>query len=297
MSPLPYAGETLSLLAGLCWAAAVVLYRRSRADEDAVGFNVVKCVIAVALFLATLLATGTPFVPDVAPEVWVRLVASGVLGIALADTLFFLALARTGAGLIAIVDTAYSPAVIVLSAAYLGERMGPVALAGAALVVAALVVGSHGRPIAGHTRRDVVVGVLLGTLAVVCMAVAIVIAKPVLAGTPVLWATAVRIAAGSAGMLPLLLVPRWRAEIGRSFRLGARWRLAFPGVVLGAYGSMILWIAGFKYTEASASSVLNQLSTLFIAVFAAMFLGEPMGRRRIAALALAMAGALLVILR
>ena len=66
-------GELLSLTAGLCWAAAVVLYRKSRADESAVGFNFVKCVIACALFALTLLVTGTRFVPDVPAEAWVRL--------------------------------------------------------------------------------------------------------------------------------------------------------------------------------------------------------------------------------
>jgi drug/metabolite transporter (DMT)-like permease len=293
----PLAGEILSLCAGLAWAAAVVLYRRSRVDEDAVGFNVVKSVIAAGLFAATLLVTGTPFVPDRPLSHWLLLAASGLLGIALADTLLFLALARTGAGLIAIVDTAYSPAVILLSAVLLAERMGTIALFGAALVVVALIVGSTGRPTAGHTRRDVVIGILLGTVAVVCMAVAIVIAKPVLDTSPVLWATAVRVGAGTLGLLPLALVRGWRAEIVRSLRLGDRWRLAFPGIVLGAYGSMILWVAGMKFTLASVASVLNQLSTIFIAVFAYLFLKEPMGRRRLLALALAMAGAVIVILR
>lgn len=295
---MPFPGEIFSTLAALAWAFAIVFYRKGRVDDEPVGFNLVKCLVAAPLFLLTLALTGTPFLPDCPAADWARLVLSGLIGISLADTLFFIALAKMGAGLMAIVDAAYAPSVILLSAAFLGERMGWVALAGAALVVAALLVGSRGRPVEGHTRKDVVTGVVIGTLAVVSMGVAIVVAKPALARTPVLWATAVRVCAATIGLLPLALVPRWRAEMGRSLCMGRRrWAWAAPGVLLGAYGSMILWVAGMKFTLASVASVLNQLSTIFIALFAALFLHEPMGSRRITALVLAVLGALLVVVR
>lgn len=296
-APMPFLGEIFSTLAALAWAFAIVFYRKGRVDDEPVGFNLVKCFVAAPLFLLTLVVTGTPFVPDCAPSDWVRLAVSGLIGISLADTLFFIALAKMGAGLMAIVDAAYAPSVILLSAAFLGERMGWVALAGAALVIAAMLVGSRGRPVEGHTRKDVVAGIAIGALAVVAMGVAIVIAKPALDRTPVLWATAVRVSAATIGLLPLALVPRWRAEMGRVVGMGRRWAWAFPGILLGAYGSMILWVAGMKFTLASVASVLNQLSTIFIALFAALFLHEPMGPRRITALVLAVLGALLVVVR
>ncbi|MBN1593963.1 MAG: EamA family transporter, partial [Candidatus Coatesbacteria bacterium] len=55
------------------------------------------------------------------------------------------------------------------------------------------------------------------------------------------------------------------------------------------------WVAGMKYTQISTAAILNQLSLLFIFVFAYFFLKEPMTPRRIFALILAFVGAAIVV--
>jgi drug/metabolite transporter (DMT)-like permease len=57
---------------------------------------------------------------------------------------------------------------------------------------------------------------------------------------------------------------------------------------------MTAWLGGFKYTLASVSAILNQLSTIFLFVLAAIFLKEPLTPRRTIAVAMAVIGALLV---
>ena len=55
-----------------------------------------------------------------------ELVVSGLLGIAIADTLVFMALRRLGAALLAIVDCIYAPTVILLSVMVLDVAEGQI---------------------------------------------------------------------------------------------------------------------------------------------------------------------------
>jgi len=57
---------------------------------------------------------------------------------------------------------------------------------------------------------------------------------------------------------------------------------------------MVLWIAGMKYISASKASILNQTSTIFVPLLAAVFLGEKLTSHRILAVLLGFAGAVVV---
>ena len=294
---IPFIGETLSLASALAWAAAVVLYRKSRADESALALNVFKSAVAVALLAGTIAAAQAPFVPDQPFGTWARLAVSGMIGISLADTLFFLALSRIGAGMAAVVDAFYAPSVVVLSFVFLDERLGALGLLGALMIVGAILVGAAGAPARGRERRDVVIGFVLGTVAILCMAASIVMVKGVLDGAPVLWASSVRVFFGGVGLLPALAARSVRRETARLLRPDRSWRFTIPAAALGNYFAMVAWIGGTKYTAASAAAILNQTSTVFIFLFAAVFLKEALTRRRAAALTLAFGGAALVVLR
>ena len=58
---------------------------------------------------------------------------------------------------------------------------------------------------------------------------------------------------------------------------------------------MWAWLNGFALTSVARAAILNQLSTIWIFVLAALFLGEPLTVRRTLAVGLAMVGVLLVI--
>src|SRR5512144_658773 len=104
LRPSPSLGETLAAASGLVWAVAVVLFRISGRRVHPVGLNLAKTVLALAAMVPTLLILGEPLAPAVPAATIGLLLLSGVLGIAVSDTLFFSALNRLGAGLTAIVD-------------------------------------------------------------------------------------------------------------------------------------------------------------------------------------------------
>src|SRR5688500_8689737 len=105
--PFPYAGEVCALLAPLCWAVAVLFYRRAANQAAPVAMTLFKNTLAVVLLGITMVAVGDGVPPDRTAGDWARLVVGGVLGLAVADTMLFEALRRIGAARMAVVDTIY----------------------------------------------------------------------------------------------------------------------------------------------------------------------------------------------
>ncbi len=286
-------GEVLALLSGLVWAVAVVLFRVSGRKVHPIGLNLFKNVLAMAVMAPTMAVLGQPFLPDVPLATIGLLLLSGFLGIAVSDTLFFHSLNRLGASLVAIIDCFYSPFVIVMSFVMLGERLSVWQLIGAALVVSAVLTVSREKREARTDGRNLVLGVIFGVLAMFFVALGIVMVKPVLDEVPLLWATLVRLVGGA---VPLgLTVPflHGRRDIVRPLLVPANWKATVPASFFGSYLSLVLWMGGMKYAQASVAAVLNQLNTIFIVIIAAIFLKERLTGWKIAAVVIAFAGAYL----
>lgn len=289
-------GQACALLAAVTWAAALILYRRCGQSVTPMALNLFKnCVGLVCLGLTLLVVAGRGAWPaDVHAEDLRLLIISGAIGIAMADTIFFYSLNLIGVGLLAIVECLYTPFVILFSWLLLEERLAAHHWLGIALVLGAVLLSSrHG---AGRTTlARGVAGVVLGALSMGLMALGIVVAKPALERYPLVWATLLRLAAGTAILAPLVFVLGHRASVAVAFRPSSLWRLSVPASVLSTYLCLLFWIAGFKYTWASVAAVLNQTSTIFALLLASVFLGEPLTVRKLAAAAVAFAGVALVV--
>lgn len=291
-------GEALSLGCALAWGISVILFKRSE-KVSALSVNLFKNVSATVLLGLTMLALGSHIPADRSAADWARIVASGVLGLAVADTLFLESLRRLGAGMMAILDCVYAPLVALFSVVMLNETLSPGFLVGAALVVGGLFAATTGGAElreASRVAREHTGAVLLGLSSIAIMAFAVVLAKPVLDRSELVETTFMRLAAGSAALLPWVLLRRDRREILRVFVPQPVWRHLVPAALLGTYVSMLLWLGGVKYTSASVASVLNQLSVVFTLVLARVVLHEHLSLRRIVGGAACLAGAMVVLL-
>ena len=293
-----FLGEAFALASPLAWSFAVILFRKAGEVVPPIALNTFKNVLAMALFGATFLVWeawfGDAGPAEASPRDYALLLASGAIGIAVADTLLLACLNRVGAGRQAIVNTAYSPPIILLSYFFLGERLSPIQLVGVGAILSAVLIVGMGKSEPGGTRRELVVGVLLGVGACLCQAVSIVMVKPSMESWPLLWTTSWRMAGGVAGsLLALPFVPNARRAMGTLANRRA-WKTMVPAAVIGTYLSLLFWLGGFKYTSASKASALNQTATLFTFVLAVLLLKEPVTPRRLTGLALGFAGVLLV---
>jgi drug/metabolite transporter (DMT)-like permease len=294
MLEIPRFGEVLSVTTAFVWSLAVILFKKSGERVHPIALNMFKDVLALVLFVPTIYLTGGTLFRSAPAADYGWLLLSGVLGIGLGDTLFFASLNRLGAGLTAIVDATYSPFIVLFAFGLLGERLSALQLLGMLLVITAVVLASYHHPRAHLPRRALLAGIAYGLLAMSTVALAIVIAKPALTESPVIWATTVRQVATLAVMLPAALLHPQRRRLLGVFRPAPNWRFSLPGTLLGSCLALLLWIAGMKYTQVGAAAILNQTSTIFVLILATLFLRERFTGVKLAAALLAVAGIVLV---
>lgn len=287
-------GNILALTCALLWAVAVILFKQAGDSIRPLSLNWYKTALTALCLLPVLFIQG---LGGISNTDLVAVLASGVLGIALSDTLFFVALDRLGASLTAIVDCCYAPCVMLASWIMLGQGPRLAQVGGALCVVAAvLVVAFEGGHVHAHIdRRRLVTGFLAGVAAMALMGVSIALMQPVLGRTSLLVVTELRILAALAVLTPAMLLSPDRRALFTSLIGHGAWRHALPGSIIGNVLAMTIWVAAFKYTSVNSAAILNQVNTIFVVLLATWFLREPFSRRRLAGTALAFSGAVMVL--
>jgi len=296
-----YLGEILSTLTAVVWALAVVLFRRAGNFMPPLALNLFKGWIGLVLAVATHVLTGGGWLPGRNPgeiQDAAVLFLSGIIGIGMADTLFFMALNRLGASRLAIVDCSYSPFVMFFSFLLLREPVSMWLPVAAVLMGVAIVAGTwEPRAFDPDAWRREKGGIAIATVAVVLMAFAIVLAKPILDRSPVWWSLSWRLGGGVSFLLAQgLLLPRLRPEVRMALLPGRAWIPALLPAILGTYLAIYLWTRGIQLTYVNVASVLNQLSNVFILPLAALILKERMQARHWLAVLLGFGAGALVFL-
>jgi len=287
-------GKILALTCALLWAVAVILFKRAGESIRPLSLNWFKTALTAVLLLPILFVQGLGGLSD--PDLLVTL-ASGILGIAVSDTLFFVALDRLGASLAAIVDCFYAPFVMIASWLMLSQEPRLAQVGGGLLVIAAVLVvafdDGHAHLVAD--RRRLAVGFLAGAGAMAVMGVSISLMQPILVHGSLWVVTELRVLAALAVLTPMMLLRRDRRELFGSLVGHGAWRHALPGALLGNVLAMTIWVAAFKYTSVNSAAILNQTSTIWVVLLATWVLKEPFTGRRFLGTALAFAGAVLVL--
>lgn len=283
-------GEACSIGAALSWAGGVIVYKRLGETLPPLTLNLVKNLLVLAMIVPTVLLVHGPELPALSGSAIALAIVSGILGIAVADTLYFKALNTLGAGRMGVVGNFYSPFVIVMSFALLGERLNALQMLGFVLVSGGVFIVSSHDPQRKLPRDVLRKGALFGVAAVFLMASAIVMIKRVLEGAPLFWIVLLRLVGGVVGMVTLFVLRREAPALGARAKAPLRWPLLVLAAFLGQYVSMVLWMAGYKYTEASVAAVLNETASVFIVLLAALFLHEGLDARRIAGVTCTLSG-------
>ncbi|MDO8804688.1 MAG: DMT family transporter [Elusimicrobiota bacterium] len=288
-------GKLMALLSAVLWAGAVIFFKLAGDSVRPLALNLYKTALTAAILLPFLVFTGAPLIPPALPNSqWLAIIASGILGIAVSDTLFFACLNRIGAGMSAIVDCLYAPFVMTAAWLFLYENPSPQQLGGGALVITAVLLAAFRRSGALPPKR-IIGGILYGAASMALMAISVVLMRPALDHAPVFWVIELRLLAALAALAVLFALQKdRRQQLAPLWQKGSRF-YAFWGSILGNLIAMTLWVAAFKYTSVNSAAVLNQTSTVFVVILATVFLKEIFTRRRLAATILAIAGSLLIL--
>lgn len=291
-----YSGQIYSVLCAIIWAFAVILFKKSGEIVHPIALNLFKNFVAIILFYLTIVILGQSLLQPVPIKVYLIFVVSGVLGLAIADTLFFMCLNNIGAGRFAIVACLHSPFIITLSVMFLKETMMVLQIIGVVFIVIAVLLTMRIKNSEHISRRKLLLGILWGVLSIAINAIGVVMIKPHLNHVPLLWAIEFRLLAGFVSLLIITVFLPIRSRIFSSIKNLRGLGYSLSGTFLGTYLSLLLWLAGMKYTQASIASALNQTSSVFVFIFAALILKEKISLLRVFAILLAITGIFLVFL-
>jgi len=287
-------GELFALITAVVWAIAVILFKKSGESVHPVALNLFKNFLAIILFIPTIYIFGEVLFRKASVLDYALLLLSGMMGISLADTFYFIALNAVGASVIAIVSCLYGPFIIALSMIFLGERLAILQLLGVALIISAVIFSTYSKKESGFTKGNLIKGIFFGSLGTFINAVGVVMIKPILNTSPLVWVSTYRILGGIIGLLVILIFIKDRTKILSTLKNRQSWGFTISGSFMGAYLSMFLWLAGMKFTLTSIAAALNQTATIFIYLFAVIFLKEKFSYKIALGVILAMIGVLLV---
>lgn len=282
-------GEALALASAAAWAVGVILARQLGAHLPPLALNLLKNGLVL-----TVLAPITLFVyagqwPSLPATDLALVLASGVLGIAVADTLYFRALNELGAGRMGVIGNLYSPLVLLMGFVWLDERLGAQQWLGFGLVALGVLLVTRPSAKAARTPARTLRGVVIGMIAIALMALAIVMVKRVLEGQPLLWITTLRLSGAVAGLVLIAALPAMRRHV--AFDAGqVAWPRLVAAALVGQGLSMLCWLGGYKFTSASVAAILNESASVFLVVLAALWLREPLGRRGVIGVTLTFGG-------
>jgi len=305
LQSIPGIGEIFSATSAILWALSLVLFRRAGDSMSPSTLNLYKGTIALACLIPTMALLGIDFFPDnVTIQDWLVMLASGMAGMGIADTILFISLNKVGPGRYAIINCSFGPATILASAVFLGEPVTAALIGAAALIVAAILLSAWdpvGRMQAKAATPDpnrprLGRYYLLGVLGVVIIAVSIVAAKPILNRTDGVWGAFARLCGGLLFLVPQNLMPGNFKRTVAAFSRGPHHRHALLPSFLGAYACTVLWTLGMKYTYASVASVLCQLTNILLFPFAFLILKDRIQARQIVAVGIGIGAGLLIIL-
>ncbi len=321
-------GVIAALGASASWALGSVLFRRVGDDVSPVAMNLGKAVFALTCLGATLAWVGWQ---PVDARTMLCLAGSGLVGIAIGDTLFFSALVSLGPRL-TVLFGGTGPILTVLAAiSVLHERVswtagvGIVAtLTGMSLAtwgslrreaaieaLAEPVCAQPGPPVAqraspgGDVPREPAArrmaswagGLMCAVLAPACMAIGTILARLGIVEAPVLQGTFIRMLAAVGGL------GLWGAVTGRlgvwldPFRReGVLTRTVVAGGVV-VFGGFCLTLLAIKQLGAALSGALLSTEPLFVLPLSVVAFAEPVSATEVAGFLLGVAGVVALFLR
>ncbi len=301
---MEYLGEILSFACAVMWSVAVILFKQSGKYLGANQLNFFKNTFSVVLFAFSILIMRVDFTGGADTWSFLVLAFSGILGITIADTLFFLCLNKIGAILNSIVDCLYSPFIILISFFFFGDIINLTTIIGGIIIISSILLSSLEKQAFNISRKDLFIGLAYGTFSMLFMAIGLVIIKKPLFGHPsiletydIFWVTGVRLFFASMAFFIYVPFLKNRKSYFVMFKPNKSWKVVMPAAFIGTYLSLIVWLAGWKYIkDVSVAAILNQLSIIFVMILAAIFLKEILTKRKVIAIISSFFGVSLVLI-
>ena len=293
-------GEILSLGSAITWGISVSLFKIIGNSVSPYILNPLKNTIGTILFvLTTLLISDISAVNALSTNEALILALSGIIGITIADVLFLISLNILGTSRSAIINTIYSPMVIMLAYFILDESLTFADIVGGLMILLSILYLSFNQEKSNISNLNK--GLIIGILAYSLMALGIIMVKPILnrfsnSIEMQLWIIIFRLIPGTLLSYITMSFMMKKKEIILQLSNKKIWPIILLGSFLGTYVGFAMWVIGMAKTSASIASILNQTSTIFIAFFGWLILKETFSRKMMICFFISIIGAFIIII-
>ncbi len=284
-------GSFAALASALTWAVGSILFRKLGDEISPLGMNLGKTILGTLYIGIILLLTG---ISPVGKREFLLLGASGLLGIALGDTLFFRALIYLGPRLTVLLGTAGPVATVLLAVIFLKERPSYLSWTGIFLVLTGItwILWKHAPKV--KTQSNYLPGIKYLLLSIACTSTGIIFAKIGVSSTSAMEALFIRFIGGAAGLIIFGCASRKLITWITPFKDTRLLKFIAFTVFIVVFGGFWLFLVSLKYIDASIATILNSTEPLFILPLAAFILREKISFFEIIGAVVAVSGVILI---
>lgn len=283
-------GILSALLSACSWAFGTITFERIGKAVPFVGITFLKGVFSILLMIVLLLITGGLY--NIGWWEFSFLSLSGIIGIAIGDSLFFKSLQDLGAKVQVIFFLLGQVLTMVLSLLFLGEILTVEQYTGASILLSGVVVTTWGTQ-TNHPNKSR--GIILGLLSMLCFSISAIMVKAAISDVPVITATFYRMLFGTIFTLGYGVASKnfksWITPLRDKKLCG----LFILNVVVITYGGFLLSMAAIKFISVSLASVLSATEPLFVLLLAFIINKDRATKRELIGAVITLIGLFLII--
>ncbi|MFB3892088.1 MAG: DMT family transporter [Phycisphaerae bacterium] len=284
--PFPFAGEAAALSAALIWTVTAIFGDIAVRRVGSLSVNILRLAMASAAFCVYgLLVHGQAVPMNLSWHNWSWLFLSGLMGFAVGDLCLFKAFGIIGPRLAMLMMSLAPLIAAVISWIALGQRMLLMGWIGMAVTLAGVVwvVMERRTDANGVHRPHPAKGIIIGAIAPAGQAVGIVMTKygmgdPACDGAA---ATQVRVLAGTAGFLAIMLFTRWHRPTLAALRDGRAMLMIALNTLIGTCLGVTAQLLSLRYILVGVTSTLSAIIPVTILPLAILVNKERVSARAV----------------
>ena len=286
-------GCMAALFSAASWALGGVLWRKIGDHISPYSMNLCKGVLGGIYIGIVLLIVG---IDPVHSRDFIILGISGLIGISLGDTFFFMSLMQLGPRHAALMGALNPVAITIAAVVFLGERPASLVWLGIICTIGGIAWVLLGRLPHKTMVKSLKLGIRFSLLSVVCTAAGVILAKIGLRNVSSLQATFIRLMCGAAGLTIWGLLRGHFTDWVKPFK-DTRILKSVIGInLIVIFGGFWLSIYALKYIDASVAGPLNSLAPVLILPMVMIAFGENIPLRAVWGTLLAVLGVSLILM-
>lgn len=288
-------GELAAVAVAVLWSFTSLQFSAAAERIGSLALNAIRITIALGLIAAAHAVFYGGLWIDLSRDQLLLLSVSGLIGLVLGDFFYFRALMLVGPKRGALMMTLWPAIAAAVAWLWLGETVGPWALAGMSVTLLGIAGSIAGRrkPVEPESRGRLALGLFFGALAALGQALGFVMAKKGMTRGDELFGSMVRMAAAALAVWPMAVMGR--AKLGEALRNRAAIGFAAGGAFTGPFLGVWLSLYAVMHSTLGISSTIMATTPVLLIPLAAIFRRERPTALEIAGAVVAVAGVALLL--